>query len=430
MSSLVRVRESLLYVALIGAALTLLANLPPSSLAHAQSSSEIQSQIDSHNKRIADLEKEIAQYERQLNVLSGQKQTLQSAISTLDVSRKQTQTQVSATQSKINATDLTLSQIRRDISTKEDLIELDRDTVAKALRDLNAAKERTLVEQILSAESLTAAWTEADQIATINQALQQNVTLLQNDKIDLSNKQDAAQQTRNKLASLRAELVDQQRALDANKQAKTQLLNQTKSQEATYQKLLTQKRAEQASFEAAIYQLSQQLKSADTSTIPKASKGVLAWPVSNPRLTQYFGRTSDSGRLYASGTHDGIDLGMPTGTIVRSALSGTVMQVNQGAVQNCQYGKWVLVKHANGLATLYAHLSTISVSPGQSVTTGQTIGYSGMTGYATGPHLHFTVYLASSVTFKQYACKSGGGTVTVPIAPPNGYLDPMAYLGA
>ena len=88
---------------------------------------------------------------------------------------------------------------------------------------------------------------------------------------------------------------------------------------------------------------------------------------------------------------------------------------------------WVLVRHGNGLTTLYAHLSSISVSKGQSVLTGQLLGHSGNTGYATGPHLHFTVYASDAVQFKQYTCRSGP-TVTVPISAYSAYLNPMDYL--
>jgi murein DD-endopeptidase MepM/ murein hydrolase activator NlpD len=114
---------------------------------------------------------------------------------------------------------------------------------------------------------------------------------------------------------------------------------------------------------------------------------------------------------------------------VKAALAGTVLEVNHGAVKYCQYGKWVLVRHGNGLTTLYAHLSEINVQKGAAVSTGQTIGRSGDSGYALGPHLHFTVYASSDVSLKQYTCKSGY-TVTIPIAPVNAYLNPLSYLPA
>ena len=55
-------------------------------------------------------------------------------------------------------------------------------------------------------------------------------------------------------------------------------------------------------------------------------------------------------------------------------------------------GNYVIIKHSAGYKTLYAHLKSASVSVGASVTTATVIGYSGNTGYSTGPHLHFTVY--------------------------------------
>ena len=61
------------------------------------------------------------------------------------------------------------------------------------------------------------------------------------------------------------------------------------------------------------------------------------------------------------------------------------------------YGKWILIKHENGLSTLYAHLSLIKVNAGETVNTGDIIGYSGNTGYSTGPHLHLTVYATQGV---------------------------------
>ena len=83
--------------------------------------------------------------------------------------------------------------------------------------------------------------------------------------------------------------------------------------------------------------------------------------------------------------HLGVDYGAPTGTTVRSVGDGTV------AIAGWQsgYGNVVQVQHGNDRSTLYAHLSRIEVKKGQHVDQGQSIGAVGMTGWATGPHLHF-----------------------------------------
>ncbi len=404
-------------------------SLIPPFLAEAQTTdtSGIQNEINQHNQQIANLEKEIAQYQQQLTTLGTAHKTLQSAISTIDISRQQTNTQIKVTRNKMDASALRLQQLSGEISEKQYQIAVNRKSVEQSLRDLSMAEENSIIEHIFGASSLADAWTAADASLSVSEALRANTATLSGITQQLGAQKADESSTRAKLAELGSELSSQQKELDVKKAEKATLLSQTKNQESSYQSLISKKRAEQASFQAALYQLSLKLKAADTSSIPNAGTGILKWPLDSVHITQLFGKTTDSGRLYASGTHDGIDLGVPSGAAVHAALTGTVFATNEGAVQNCQYGKWVLIKHANGLATLYAHLSKISVTNGQVVTTGDTIGYSGMTGYATGPHLHFTVYVASAVTLKQYTCKSGP-TVTIPIAPPNGYLNPSAYL--
>lgn len=399
------------------------------AITHAQTdTSGIQAEIDQHNQQIADLEKEIAQYQSQLKTLGTQHQTLQSAIKTIDVSRTQTQTQIKVTQNKMDASALRLQQLSGQISQKEYEITLDRKSVAQSLRDLALAEDTTVIERMFGSDSLADAWTAADASLSVSDALRAKAAELMGVTQQLSTQKMDESSTRDKLAKLTTDLGSQKNQLDINKAEKDKLLSQTKSQESSYQGLVAQKRAEQTAFQNAIYQLSLKLKAADTSTAASAGKGVLSWPLTSVTITQMFGQTSDSGRLYASGTHNGMDFAAAIGTPVHAALSGTVYALNEGAVQNCQYGKWIMIKHANGLATLYAHLSQISVTSGQTVTTGQVIGYSGMTGYATGPHLHFGVYVSSSVSLVTYQCKSSPNAVSIPVAPVNGYLDPSAYL--
>lgn len=98
------------------------------------------------------------------------------------------------------------------------------------------------------------------------------------------------------------------------------------------------------------------------------------------------------GAVRTQGIHgyNGVDLAAPIGTAVRAAGSGTVV-VARASGYNGGYGSYVVIKHANGVQTLYAHLSRVYVGVGATVTAGETIGAVGNTGRSTGAHLHFEV---------------------------------------
>ncbi|HPQ96123.1 MAG: peptidoglycan DD-metalloendopeptidase family protein [Thiothrix sp.] len=87
--------------------------------------------------------------------------------------------------------------------------------------------------------------------------------------------------------------------------------------------------------------------------------------------------------------HSGMDLAVPSGTPVRSTASGTVLYTGNLFFS----GNVVYVDHGSGLISMYAHLSNIKVRPGQQLRQGEVLGLSGKTGRATGPHLHWSVYL-------------------------------------
>jgi murein DD-endopeptidase MepM/ murein hydrolase activator NlpD len=103
-------------------------------------------------------------------------------------------------------------------------------------------------------------------------------------------------------------------------------------------------------------------------------------------VTSGFGRRSDpidGGSKY----HTGVDLRAPEGSPIRAVEGGIVKNVGRRG----GYGNAVEIDHGNGLSTLYAHASELLVTKGQNVTEGQPVGRAGMTGRATGPHLHFEV---------------------------------------
>lgn len=98
------------------------------------------------------------------------------------------------------------------------------------------------------------------------------------------------------------------------------------------------------------------------------------------------------GGIKTQGIHgyNAVDFGTPVGSRVIAAATGEVVISKQGG-WNGGYGSYIVIKHANGVQTLYAHLSETVAGVGASVAAGEVIGYSGNTGRSTGPHLHFEV---------------------------------------
>lgn len=440
--------------------LTVFCLLPSASPVRADTASDIQAQIDAHNAQIKALEADIAAFQKELDTLGTKKTTLQSAINALALSQKQLASQIQVTRNKISSANLRIQELSSSIGDKEASITVNKNAIAKALRSVAAGERESLVSVLISAHSFTEAWQAADEVLLFNRALGDDIRNLRAARTELATNRDAVTKQKTQLVSLQNDLALQKRSVDASKVAQQQLLVQTKNQESNYQKLIAQKQAAQESFEQQLANLEGQLALVvHPGLLPKVGSGVLSWPFDNAFglkctgrkttfgnlfcITQYFGDTAfatANPQIYNNQGHNAIDIGTPDGTAVTAALSGTVLAAgNTDLSRDAQgrqcysFGKWVMLKHGNGLSTLYAHLSEIDVSPGQSVATGQVIGLSGRTGYATGPHLHFGVYATEGtqiMTLGKFRGLSGTpcANASMPVASRDAYLNPLSYL--
>lgn len=417
----------------------------PFSFAHGQSAEELKKQIEERNKKIAELEREIKENETKLHEVGKEKKTLQNAIQTLDISRQKISTDISLTENKIDATDYRIGELENDIDEQERRIQTNQSAVAETLRKLYQTESQSLIETVLAHDTLSEVWDEVETLERFQLVMRDEISQLTLLKAELEETKEEERAERNELSSYKQDLSGKKQVLDQNKKEKDDLLRVTESEEAAYQRLLEEKRTAREEFLAELQNLEAQLQfTLDPNSIPTASAGILGWPVGTIRITQYFGNTqfAQSG-AYSGKGHNGVDFGVSSGTRVQAALGGIVKGTgNTDAIPGCySYGKWVLIEHSNGLATLYAHLSVISVGPGETVATGQPIGYSGNTGYSTGPHLHFTVYLSEAVEVKDIgrwyrengrapttACAKGNAVI--PVAPLEAYLNPIDYLPA
>ena len=206
----------------------------------------------------------------------------------------------------------------------------------------------------------------------------------------------------------------------------------TKGQESTFKKILVDRKKQKTAFEKELFEYEAKLKYVlNPNSIPKKNSSALGWPLEKIIITQNFGVTSASGRLYASGSHNGTDFGAKVGTPVFAMADGTLSAQGDTDTQcrGVSFGKWILIKYNNGLASTYGHLSGFNLSPGATVKAGDVVGFSGNTGYTTGPHLHVSMYPADAVNaISRPSASCPGKNMIMPVAATNAYLDPLTYM--
>lgn len=412
----------------------------PFSYAQQSEIDKLKNEIDARSSRLNEIEKEIATYKLELQKVGGEKNTLQKAINQLELERKKVQSDISYTQNKIGATDLMLDKLSYEITGTTETIGKNEFAIGETIRLLNVIDNDSLIEALLRYTNLSEFWKQIDELEEIRGVMGDRVKSLVSQKKLLVEKQGETTDRREELVDLRKQYTDQNYVLSSNKTEKDKLLSVTKNEEAGYQKLLKDREAARAQILKELRDFESKLQFIlDPNTIPPKGSVVFNWPLDNVVITQLFGGTEFAkqnasvygGRAY----HPGVDFGAPRGTAIYAPLTGIVRATGDtDAVPGCySWGKWTLIDHANGLSTLYAHQSVQSVTPGQTVSTGDIIGYVGNTGYSTGPHLHFTVYAKAGVSvrkFNEIKAVTSCGSATTPVAATDAYIDPMNYLPA
>ena len=438
---------------LIGFVLSLVVLQTPHSFAQSTattSTSTLQSQIDQTNTQIKQLQDDIAKLQSQLTTTSAQKLTLQNAVAALNLNIQKLQKSISLDQAQINQQNSQISTLNVTISTTTSEIGSVENGVADSLRQLQSVDNESLLVTLLTGGTLSSFFDESASLESLRTGLENKIEELNSLKSTLQNSKTAAQQKKDQLAAIQQTLTQQKQGLAISKDSQTKLLAQTKDQETLYQQQIAQKQAEEAGFESDLLDFESKLNLGfSASSLPATGQGALAWPLKGVYngacpaakgyiscITQYFGNTdfaTQNPQIYSGHGHSGLDLAASPGTAVLAARAGVVLGTGNTDLTcpGASFGKWIFIKHDNGLSTLYAHLASFVVAKGDTVTTGQLIAYSDTTGYATGPHLHFGVYASAGTEIASFPSSGCPGKIyTMPVADLSAYLNPLSYLPA
>jgi murein DD-endopeptidase MepM/ murein hydrolase activator NlpD len=205
------------------------------------------------------------------------------------------------------------------------------------------------------------------------------------------------QVTVNTVRTARDEIAARKHELDVTeanlKQRTTQLATARDKQHASLEKVRNQQDDLEGNLNDISQKIAEQLGAA-TGALPagpiQAGGHGLIWPVNGPITSGYGPRNIGNGYEF----HPGVDIGVPTGTPIRTAAAGTVTIAGPTG----GYGNYTCIDHGGGLSTCYGHQERFLVSVGQQVAQGQIIGLSDCTGYCFGPHVHFEVRINGQTT--------------------------------
>ncbi len=392
---------------------------------------ELKEKIEQRKSQAAQIEEEIKKYQEEINKTLEDTKTLKNNIKRLDTERKKILADIKLTEKEVEITNLNIEELGNQIGDKNNEIEKKRYYLAELLRKMNELDSQNIVEIILSKDNFSDFFDDIEVVENLQAEMNVNLENLKILKLSLETEKKDQEEERDNLKKLNVKLGDQKKLNEINKSNKNKLLTETKNKESNYRKILEEKLKLKDATEKELFNYESQLKyELDPTKIPPAGSGVLKWPLNSIYITQKFGVTADSRRLYVSGSHNGVDFRASIGTEIFSAGEGIIEGTGDTdtTCPGASFGRWILIKYDNGLATTYGHLSLVKVSIGNRVTTGQLVGYSGDTGYSTGPHLHVSVYPKDAVnviTRPSVACL--GKAYTLPVAAINAYLDPLLY---
>jgi murein DD-endopeptidase MepM/ murein hydrolase activator NlpD len=392
-----RIRLLLVVLAL---PLVLWAALPLVSAAGPQASiSSLQNRIDAKRQRLARvhghahvLTSDISALTHRIDTLQGSVDTLQHRQDTIEADLNVKQRQLADTQTQLRAARAQLALARARLAHG-------RKVLAARLVALYKSDQPDIITVVLNAKGFEQLLENSAYLRRIGAQDRAIITAVKTAKAQATSATqrlgtlEAGQQRittqiadhRNAVARVRLAVQSHQDSIAGVRADKRALLHRVNQQAGKISEDISAMQRQQSTIAA---KLNGAGAGGGVAPGPIRGGGKFIWPVNGPITSPFCER-----RAWEA-CHPGIDIGVPSGTPIRAAGTGTVAIA--GWVSG--YGNYTCINHGGGFSTCYGHQSRIEVSVGQQVTVGQVIGLSGCTGLCFGPHVHFEVRINGAVT--------------------------------
>ena len=405
------------YIKITAVFLLLIFGLSPKIIVVAETSQYYEEQIkklkeetEIKNNAISEAQQKQNEYQAILNQKKTEKLTLQNQKDQINTSILETRFKIVEIENLIDKTTLEIQTLGLEVLQNENNIIEQREKIADMIKIIYKNDNRSILEAFLLNDSLSDFLDEIKYTESIQNGLASMLDEYNTKKEELKNKNVELAQKKIDLENQKVTLEDEKDNLINEQQRLALLISQTNDEEKKFQDMMNKAIADQKAMEQEIEDLQKKIldnniKFADAKRkedIEKkllemggaVSNNSLSWPVPMNTITTYF-HDPDYPFKDVIGEHPAIDIRAKQGTPVKAPAPGYVIKVKDGGATGYSY---IMIMHTNDIATVYGHVSKISVSEDQYISEGDIIGYSGGTPgthgagpFTTGPHLHFEV---------------------------------------
>ena len=320
--------------------------------------------------------------ESKLKANQEQQDELDKKITDLNDKTKKVEEKIDKANERIEKINSESEKIKKEIKQLQEDITSNEESLGQRLKVINNNYTMGYLKVILSSNSISDFLNNVYIVQEVIEQDKQMLEQLEADKKEIEEKKETLDKNIEEEKVIKDELVKDKESLEEDKAELKKLKEELVKEEENLEKKLQEIAAENA-------KISSESNSSNSSNSVNSSAVISngSWPVPGySRVSSPFGYRIHP-VLGVKSMHTGIDIPAPTGTPAVAVDSGTVISAGyQGS-----YGNTVMIRHDNGLVSLYAHNSALVVSVGDRVEKGQVVSKIGSTGRSTGPHLHFEI---------------------------------------